>query len=84
MKDLLLQYAPVALFLVMMFIDKFGFGKMFSSFRKDISDAFDIRSLSSDLLKMKSEMGSVISELKEVREEIKKARDAIRKIKGGK
>ena len=84
MKDILLQYAPVALFLVMMFIDKFGFGKMFSNFGKDIKDIFDVQKISEELTKIKGELGSVISELQEVRREIRREREVLQRVRGGK
>ena len=87
MKDTIMQYLndyiPVLLMLVMMFIDKFGFGNLFSAFRKDITASFDTKNLVSTIEDIKGELRSVTEELKEVKEEIKREREILERVKGG-
>lgn len=88
MTDTIMQYvrdyAPVVLMLVMMFIDRFGFGSVFSAFRKDVTDAFNVKSLTEALTDLRGELKSVLSENNELREELVKIREKLDKVKGGK
>ena len=77
-------YAPVLFMLVMMVIDKLGFGNLFSAFRSDVTKAFDTKAFRKEIQEVKDELRSSSQEIKEVREEIKQAREAITKIKGAK
>lgn len=84
MKETILQvireYAPVALFAIMMFVDKFGF----TSFLGDIRKTVDLSSLRSELAKAREDLATVYSELTKVREELAAATETISRIKGSK
>lgn len=78
------QYAPVVIMLVMCFIDRFGFGNVFSSFRKDITDALNVKELKSEFSSIKSELRSVTNELKESKAELAAVSSQLQKVKRGK
>lgn len=82
--EYIIAYAPVVLMLIMMFIDRFGFGSVFSAFRKDITDAFNVKTLTAQIKDMEGEIRSMLAENEELRKELKAIREAIQKVKGGK
>ena len=78
------DYAPVVLMLVMMFIDRFGFGTTFSAFRRDVTEAFNVKKLTQAIDDLKGELRSVLDENEEIRGELKRIREGLEKVKGGK
>ena len=78
------DYAPCVLMLVFMFIDRFGFGNIFSAFRKDITDAFNVSSLTAQIKDLEGELRSVLDENEEIRGELKAIREVLQRVKGGK
>ena len=88
MKDTILQvvrdYAPALLMFVMMFIDKFGFGNIFSKFRSDITNAFDVKKISKEFEDIHGDLCANASEMKEMREELHALREEISRVKGAK
>ena len=88
MKETILQairdYAPVVLFTILMFIDRFGFGTKFGAFLGDVKKTVDISSLTSEIKKSREDLASAFYELKEVKEELAKVRESISRIKGSK
>ena len=88
MKETILQYvreyAPMVLMLIMIFIDKYGFGSSFTSFRKDITDSFDVRKLTGAIESLRAELRANSEELEDIKEEIKREREVLSKIRGGK
>ena len=88
MKETILQvvidYAPTVLVFVMMFIDKFGFGNIFSKFRSDITNAFDVKKISKEFEEIHGDLCANASEMKEIREELHALREELSRIKGAK
>ena len=88
MKEIVLQYirdyAPMVMMAIMMFIDRFGFGKTFSTFRSDLTKAISIDNLKSTLNQLEEQRRAEMDELREIREELKKAREVIERVKGAK
>ena len=86
MKDQILQwvtdYAPVVLMLIMCFIDRFGFGSTFSSFRKEITDNLNLKKLKKDVDKIQVDLRSTLDELKECKSAMIKMEEALTKVKG--
>ena len=78
------DYAPVVLMLVMMFIDRFGFGSLFSAFRKDVTEAFNVKKLTQAIDDLKGELRSVLDENEELRGDLKRIREGLEKVRGGK
>lgn len=78
------DYLPALLMLVMMFIDRFGFGNLFSAFRKDVLDAFNVKTITASIDKLRDDLKSVLAENEELRKEIIEVKEALRKVKGGK
>ena len=78
------DYAPVVLMLVMMFIDRFGFGTTFSAFRRDVTEAFNVKRLTQAIDDLKGELRSALSENEDIRKELTTIREALTKVKGGK
>lgn len=88
MKETILQYvreyAPTFIMLVMMFIFKFGFGKNFTAFRNDVTNAFNVKNLTGEMNELKNDLLCLIDENRELREEIKDLTEEISKVKGKK
>lgn len=93
MKDQIVQfindYAPLFAMLILMFVDRFGFGGMFNKFKTDITEALNtaalkstINTLKKELLAMKDQYLAVCEEIKEERSELKKIRESLTKVKG--
>ncbi len=86
MKDQIVQwvteYAPVLLMLVMCFIDRFGFGNTFSSFRKDITDNLNLKKLKKDFDQLQGDLRSTLDELKDCKSAMIKMEEALTKVKG--
>ena len=86
MKDQIVQwvtdYAPVVLMLIMCFIDRFGFGSTFSSFRKDITDNLNLKKLKKDFDKLQGDLRSTLDELKDCKSAMIKMEEALTKVKG--
>ena len=78
------DYAPVVLMLVMLFIDRFGFGSLFSAFRKDVTAAFNVKKLTQAIEDLKGELRSVLDENEELRGDLKRIREGLEKVRGGK
>lgn len=78
------DYAPVVLMLVMMFIDRFGFGNLFSAFRRNVTEAFNVKKLTQAIDDLKGELRSALSENEDIRKELTTIREALTKVKGGK
>lgn len=78
------DYAPVVLMLVMMFIDRFGFGTTFSAFRRDVTEAFNVKKLTQAIDDLKGELRSSLAENEDIRKELTTIREALYKVKGGK
>ena len=78
------EYAPIVLFMIVMFIDRFGFGTSFSAFRNDIKKSFDLARLKKEIQDVRDDLRSVTDELREIKQEIKKEREAITRIRGSK
>lgn len=76
------DYLPLILWIVFMFIDRYGFGGMFTSFRKDITEAFNTKKLTSEITSLKDELRSALEENGEIRKELKEIREALTKVKG--
>ena len=68
--------------LVMMFIDRFGFGSLFSAFRKDVTASFNVKDLTKSIDDLKDELRSALAENEEIRKELKEIREALSKVKG--
>ena len=86
MKEQIVQYitdyAPVLLMLVMCFIDRFGFGNTFSSFRKEITDSLNLKKLKNDFDQLQGDLRSTLDELKDCKSAMIKMEEALTKIKG--
>lgn len=86
MKEQIVQYitdyAPVLLMLVMCFIDRFGFGNTFSSFRKEITDSLNLKKLKKDFDQLQGDLRSTLDELKDCKSAMIKMEEALTKIKG--
>lgn len=86
MKEQIIQYitdyAPVALMLVMCFIDRFGFGSTFSSFRKEITDSLNLKKLKKDFDQIQGDLRSTLDELKDCKSAMIKMEESLTKIKG--
>lgn len=78
------DYAPLVLMLVFMFIDRFGFGNIFSAFRKDIVSSFNVTKLTDSINALKAELASSLQENNDIREELTKIREQLAKVKGAK
>lgn len=78
------SYAPLLLMLVFMFIDRYGFGSIFSSFRKDITASFNVTKLTASIDALKAELASTLQENNDIREELIKIREQLQKVKGAK
>lgn len=86
MKEQIVQYitdyAPVLLMLVMCFIDRFGFGNTFSSFRKEITESLNLKKLKKDFDQLQGDLRSTLDELKDCKSAMIKMEEALTKIKG--
>ena len=80
----IIDYAPVVLMLVMMFIDRFGFGNLFSSFRKDITESFNVKELGKEIESLRDEICSVLDENKDLRDQLVEITEALQRVKGTK
>ena len=86
MKETILQYvrdyAPTFIMLIMAFVFKFGFGKDFSSFRTDVTNAFNVKSLTKELKEVKDELTVIMDDNRDLAKQIKELTEQLSKVKG--
>lgn len=85
MKDVIIQYVvdyiPVILMLVMMFIDRYGFGNLFHDFRNKIISDLNAKKMIEEFESMKAAFRAVMDENQAMREEIQKLNQSISRIR---
>lgn len=88
MKETIVQYltdyAPVLLMLVMCFIDRFGFGSQFSTFKNEVNAAINLKKLKKEFEQIQGDLRSTLDELKDCKSAMVQLEEALSRVKGAK